>query len=78
MLPFVATSGSALSAVAGRIVAAVAKASRPLTKDALRRRVAGSEDDYRRGLREALAAGQVKREGLGRKGRPFLYSRGEK
>lgn len=75
VLPF-ASKGSGLSPVSQRIAAVVAKASRPLTKDALRRRVSGSEDDFLRGLREAVAAGAVVRSGLGRKGAPYLYARG--
>lgn len=61
------------SPVAQRIAATVAKASRPLTKDALRRRVSGAEGDFLRGLREAVDAGTVIRTGHGRKGSPYVY-----
>jgi len=61
-----------LGVVAQRVAAAVAKAG-PLTKGELRRRVPGAQGAFLRGLREALAAGAVVREGDGRKGRPFKY-----
>ena len=75
VLPF-ASKGAGLSPVAQRIAAVVSKTSSRLTKDALRRRVPGSEDDFLRGLREAVAAGTVVRSGLGRKRHPYLYARG--
>jgi hypothetical protein len=65
------------SKAAQRIVAVVAKAGAPLSLAQLRRRVPGSQGDWRRGLREAVDAGAVARSGRGHKGSPFLYSRGE-
>jgi hypothetical protein len=67
-----------LSAVAQRIAAAVEKSSRPLTKDALRRRVAGSQDDFLRGVKEAERAGAIVRSGSGRRGSPFTFQPGER
>ena len=74
VLAFAARGG--LSPVAQRIAATCARSSRPLTKDALRRRVSGSQDDFLRGLKEAVGAGGVVRTGVGKKGRPYLYARG--
>jgi hypothetical protein len=76
VLAFEPAPTRALGVVAGRIVAALSKAARPLTRAALRRCVAGSEDDFGRALREVIAAGVVKRQGSGKKARPFTYSRG--
>lgn len=59
------------SATAQRILAA-ARTS-PLTKAELRRRVKGSQNDFLRALREALAAGELVREGAGSKARPYRY-----
>lgn len=69
VLPFRARSG--LGAVAQRIVAA-AKA-RPLTKAQLRTRVRGGQGEFLRGLREAIDAGALRRDGSGTKARPYLY-----
>jgi hypothetical protein len=60
--------------LAQRIFAVLA-GERPLTKAELRRRVAGAQGDFLRGLREALSAGLVKRSGQGTKARPFRYGR---
>jgi hypothetical protein len=70
------SAGRSLGTVAQRIASVVAKAHRPLTRDALRRRVPASEDDFGRALKEAVAAGAVQRGGAGKKGRPFTYARG--
>jgi hypothetical protein len=77
VLAFDAGAGRALGIVAQRIAAVVAKAARPLTREALRRRVSGNEGDFNRGLKEAIGAGVVRREGLGKKARPYLYAKGD-
>jgi hypothetical protein len=64
-----------LSRVAQRIVAVLGKAKGPLTREALRRRVPGSQGAFLKALREALAAGVLARSGAGRKGSPHVYSR---
>ena len=63
-----------LGATAQRIVAAAAKGG-VLTKTQLRERVRGSQGDFLRGLREALAIGALAREGPGSRARPYLYRR---
>jgi hypothetical protein len=60
--------------VAQRIVAALS-GGESLRKPELRRRVAGNQGDFLRGLREALAAGLVKRSGSGSKASPYRYQR---
>ena len=64
------------TAIGQRLAAVVARSSAPLTMPALRRTVQGSEGDFRRGLRDALACGAVRREGSGTKGKPFVYRPG--
>jgi hypothetical protein len=71
VIPFASKRGP--STLAQRIAATVAKAGRPLTKEALRRRVSGAEGDFLAGLREALDAGVVTRTGRGCKGSPYMY-----
>lgn len=61
--------------VAQRIASAVARESQPLTRAELRRRVAGSENDFGEGLREALLSAAVVRNGAGKRGRPYTYSK---
>lgn len=73
VLPFQAPG--VRSKTAQRIVAVVAKAGAPLTLAQLRRRVPGSENDWRRGLAEVVAAGAVTRSGRGIKGSPFSFTR---
>lgn len=69
------TGGSSKPKTKGgqRIVAAVVNAGRGLTLAALRRSVAGSQNAFRAGLREAVACGAIRREGQGTRGRPFVY-----
>jgi len=64
------------TAIGQRLAAAVARSSAPLTMPALRRTVQGSEGDFRRGLRDALACGAIRRDGSGTRGKPFVYLRG--
>jgi hypothetical protein len=64
-----------LSPTAQRIVAAVRAA--PLTKSELRRRVKGAQGDFLRGIKDAIAAGELLREGAGSKARPYRYRRSE-
>lgn len=63
-----------LGPLAQRLVAAVADGA-PLTKAELRSRVRGNQGDFLRGLREALAAGALQKEGAGSRARPFKYRR---
>lgn len=76
VISFAVSSAKPKSALGQRLAAAVARSAAPLTMAALRRSVAGSEGDFRRALRDALACGAVRREGSGTKGRPFVYLRG--
>lgn len=72
VIPFVSKVG--LSPTAQRLVGALAKAGAPLTREALRRRVSGSQNAFLAALREAVAAGALVRSGSGRKGAPHVYS----
>lgn len=63
-----------LGVTAQRIVVALA-GGEVLTKAELRRRVAGTQGDFLRGLREVLAGGQVRRSGSGSKVSPYKYRR---
>jgi hypothetical protein len=63
-----------LGPMAQRIVAAADKGV-ALTKAQLRERIRGSQGDFLRGLREALAVGALARGGAGSRTRPYVYRR---
>jgi hypothetical protein len=77
VVPFVSASARGLGQHAQRIVAALAKAPRPMTKAQLRRAVPGGQSEFTRGLREAVDVRAVMRCGRGSKGRPYVYQRGD-
>jgi hypothetical protein len=73
VLPFSSAATHGLGPTAARIVAALQRAGRPLTKGALRRRVPGNQGHFLDGLKEAERAGAIVRGGVGRKGKPFTF-----
>jgi hypothetical protein len=74
VVAFPAPSG--LDVCAQRIVAAVRR-NGPATKDQLRARVKGSQDDFLRGIKTALAMGALVKSGSGTKTQPYRYESGD-
>jgi hypothetical protein len=77
VLAFAAPTLRGLGAHAQRIASVVGKSPRPLTHAQLRQAIAGSEGDFREGLRSAVKAKAIARRGRGKKGSPYVYTRGD-